>query len=353
MRTNQANTLTPRATTRNTCAMPRTITAGLPAVAGFIPLGASDLEGNLILLLVLVVLFVGTAVGFFTYAGSGIGARPMDRASGAPAARRPDDFQAFARRQPLPRDLDEVAPGVWRLNGWPPNGFNVYAIDVPEIERDPDEREEARGEGPPLVLVDSGTRYSTRRILRGLHAQPLGAVLLTHAHPDHQGAGATVCQVRDVPLWCGAADADAIEGGRPESLVPEARWNRRLARFVAGPAHPVERRLREGDRVGEFVVLETPGVTPGHISLWRESDRVLIAGDVATNQHPVLGRPGLHPQPRRSVADPVRNAESLRKLAGLNPSLVLFGHGPPLRDPGALSGLAAATARSGSGAPGR
>jgi glyoxylase-like metal-dependent hydrolase (beta-lactamase superfamily II) len=230
------------------------------------------------------------------------------------------------------------------LNGWPPHGFNIYLIEAPEIESDPDQREEARGEGSPLVLVDSGTRYSARRILRGVHAQPLAAVLLTHAHPDHQGASAAVCSIRDIPLWCGAGDADAVESGRNDPLVPDKGRNRRLARFLAGPAHNVERRLREGDRIGEWVVLETPGVSPGHISLWRESDRVLIVGDVAINQHPILGRPGLYEQPGLSVGDPVRNAASLRRLADLRPALAVFGHGRPLRDPEALRGLAASAA---------
>jgi len=311
----------------------------LGSQAGAVPL--ADLGSNLILLLVLVVVFFGTAVGFFTYAGSGIGTRPVDRAEGAPGARRPDDFTEFAGRQPLPRDLEELAPGVWRLSGWPPNAFNIYLIEAPGIETEATDRGEIRDVGPPAVLVDAGTRYSARRILRGLHAHPLAALMLTHAHPDHQGASAVVCQLRDIPLWCGAGDADAVESGRIETLVPERGWNRRLARFLAGPAHPVKRRLREGEHVGPFVVLETPGVSPGHISLWRESDGVLIAGDVAVNQHPVLGRPGLYEQPQRFVADPVRNRESLQRLAELRPEIVGFGHGPPLRDPDALAELVA------------
>lgn len=294
--------------------------------ATLLPL-AADLGSNAILLLVFAVLFFGLVVGFFTYAGSGIGSRPLDRAQGAPGSRRPDDFQEFAGRQPLPRDLDEIAPGVWRVAGWPPSAFNVYLIAA----------------GESAVLVDAGTRYAARRILRALHAHPFEALLLTNAQPDHQGAAAAVCTLRDIPLWCGAADADVVETGRADSLVPDHGWNRRLARAVGGPAHPVARRLREGDAVGPFVVLETPGVTPGHISLWRESDRVLIAGDVATGQHPVLGKPALHRQPDRNVLDPARNRESLRRLAELRAELILFGHGPPLRDPDGFAALVPGT----------
>ena len=299
---------------------------------------AAGSEANLIMLLVLVVLFFGTVVGFFTYAGSGIGSHPLDHAPGAPGARGQDEFTRFAGRQARPRDLDELAPGLWRLSGWPPNGFNVYVIDAPELATEELDREA----GTPGVLVDAGTRYAAARLRRGLHGHPLAAIVLTHAHPDHQGGATMLCRLRDIPLWCGEGDADAVESGRIDTLVPDVGSNRRLARFLAGPPHQVDRRLREGDRIGEFVVLETPGVSPGHISLWREADRVLIAGDVALNQHPVLGRPGLHEPTRRFVADPALHRASLERLAALRPSLVAFGHGRPLAEPDALRALAAA-----------
>ena len=49
------------------------------------------------------------------------------------------------------------------------------------------------------------------------------------------------------------------------------------------PGHPVARRLREGDEVARLRVLDAPGHSPGHIALWRESDRTLISGDVFFN----------------------------------------------------------------------
>lgn len=317
--------------------------AALGSAAGAVPL-AVELGSNAVLLVVFAVLFFGLVVGFFTYAGSGIATRPLDRAGRTPGARRPDEFAEFAGRQSLPRDVEEVAPGVWRLGGWPPNGFNIYLIDAPGIVTEATDRGEIRETGPPVVLVDSGTRYAARRILRGLHGHPLAALVLTHGHPDHQGASAAVCTLRDIPLWCGSGDADAVEGGRTDTLVAERGWNRRLTRFFAGDAHAVTRRLREGDRVGPFVVLETPGISPGHISLWRESDGVLIAGDAAINQHPVLGRPGLHEPIQRFVADPMRNRASIQRLADLCPEVVLFGHGPPLRDPQAFAAFARSVA---------
>ena len=96
-------------------------------------------------------------------------------------------------------------------------------------------------------------------------------------------------------------------------------------------SHPVGRRLVEGDEVAGFTVLDVPGHSPGHIALWRESDGVLLCGDVFFN----LRRLG--PPPDFLTFDPERNRESMRRLAALRPALVLFGHGPPLRDPDRLA----------------
>ena len=97
---------------------------------------------------------------------------------------------------------------------------------------------------------------------------------------------------------------------------------------------PVARALHEGDDLGHgFVVLETPGHSDGHVAFWRESDRTLVAGDVLFNMNVLTTVPGLHEPPRILTRDPRRNRESARRLAALEPELVLFGHGPPLRDP--------------------
>ncbi len=48
----------------------------------------------------------------------------------------------------------------------------------------------------------------------------------------------------------------------------------------AAKARRVDRALAEGDEVAGFRVLDTPGHSPGHVAYWRESDGVLICGDV-------------------------------------------------------------------------
>src|SRR5690606_7310298 len=93
--------------------------------------------------------------------------------------------------------------------------------------------------------------------------------------------------------------------------------------FWLGPAHPVAKGLREGDQVGDFVVIETPGHSPGHVSFWRELDRVLIAGDTARNVSFLTLQTGLGEPPAVFTMDAERNRQSMRKLAALNPRVIL------------------------------
>lgn len=212
--------------------------------------------------------------------------------------------------------MEQLAPGVWRLGVLPGAAVNAYLVDG--------------------VLVDAGVMPLAPLLLRRLRPRRPVAHALTHAHPDHQGASHAICAALSLPLWCGAPDAPIVATGDLAALLPPGPFNRLLARLMGGPAHPVARLLREGDALGSFVVLETPGHTPGHLSLWRQADGVLIAGDVLANQHPLTMRVGLIEPLRRFTLDPVRNRASARRLAALRPRLACFGHGPPLRDPGAL-----------------
>jgi hydroxyacylglutathione hydrolase len=208
--------------------------------------------------------------------------------------------------------MKRLADGVFQLGGFPPNTMNVYLVED--------------------VLVDAATRRARRRIFRQVQGRGLSAHVVTHAHPDHQGSSKAVCERFGIPLWCGEADAPAMEDGEIARRQPDHWMNRASERLFAGPGYPVSRRLREGDEVAGFAVLDVPGHSAGHIALWRESDRTLVVGDVLFGCNPYTGIPGLHQPPDFFTPDPPRNRESARRLAELEPSLVLFGHGPPLRD---------------------
>ncbi|MEJ2185487.1 MAG: MBL fold metallo-hydrolase [Gemmatimonadota bacterium] len=208
----------------------------------------------------------------------------------------------------------EVAPGLLRLSVVPGDHTNVYLLDD--------------------VLVDAGAAMQSDRLLRALRGHRVSAVALTHGHFDHQGGGHAVCEALGVPLWCGEGERHAVEAGDGSLLYPDwTSFMARLARRLAGPAHPVARVLHDGDTVGSFTVLETPGHTPGHLAFWRERDRSLVLGDVLFHRNPLTLRRGLAYPYRFLAYDYEANAAAARRLADLEPELMCFGHGEPLRGP--------------------
>jgi hydroxyacylglutathione hydrolase len=216
----------------------------------------------------------------------------------------------------------QLADDLWMLSGLPPNAINIYLAGD--------------------VLIDAGTRRAEGRIMRQVAGRTLSAHALTHVHSDHQGSSHAVCERLGVPLWCGENDVSAMETAGGIVLPKAPAWlNRLQQRFWTGPPHPVARALHEGDEVAGFTVLETPGHSVGHISLWRESDRVLIVGDVLGNMNFITGVPGLNLPPDLFTPDPARNRESARRLAALEPALACFGHGAPLRNPRKLADFVA------------
>jgi glyoxylase-like metal-dependent hydrolase (beta-lactamase superfamily II) len=205
--------------------------------------------------------------------------------------------------------VKQLADDLWQLSGFPADAVNVYVIGD--------------------VLVDAGTRIDRGRILKQLQGRKISAHTLTHAHPDHYGSSHEVCERLGLPMWCGADDAEAVEKGKTVF---------KGGRLIPGPkAHPIARRLQEGDEVAGFEVLHTPGHSPGHVSYWRESDRTLICGDVMWGTNPFLMRGPIREPFSIITPDPKLNRESARRIAALEPALVCFGHGPPLRDPAKLA----------------
>lgn len=210
--------------------------------------------------------------------------------------------------------MRELAPGVFQINCLPmPNAINAYLADD--------------------VLFDAGGKGHGKKILKNLQGHTVTAHAITHAHADHQGASHEVCEKLGIPFWAPELDADAAEDPRLiRERMPNHPMPKLMFRMFAGPAHKVDRTLKEGDEVGSFKVLFTPGHSRGHVAFWRESDRVLILGDVLNSQHALLGIPGLRLPPSYFTPDPETNRASAKRLGELEPSLVLFGHGPPVRD---------------------
>lgn len=211
--------------------------------------------------------------------------------------------------------MNQVAEDVWQHSVMPRNGINVYVIGN--------------------VLVDAATKQHAGKVVKAVAGRGISAHTITHAHPDHVGGSQRVADALGVPFWAPAGDANDVEAGK---VTVADTWAKPvLSRGASFESVPVARRLQEGDDLAAgFVVLDTPGHSPGHISLWRERDRVLVCGDVFFNLHLLTLRYGVRHPPVPLTPDPQRNRESQRKLAALRPEVVLFGHGPALREPDRL-----------------
>ncbi len=217
--------------------------------------------------------------------------------------------------------MKRLAPGVWRLKELPAPTINVYLAED--------------------VLIDAGRRWDRRRIFAELDGVEISAVALTHVHPDHQGCAKWVCEAREVPLACHADDVDAMEGRRPVGSG-NAFLPRLYDRIWTGPPHKVDRVLAEGDEVAGFRVVHAPGHAPGEVIFFRDSDRIAICGDVVRNMSYATGLPGVRQPPDEMTPDPALNRRSIHKLAALEPSLILPGHGPAITDMGKFSRFVAA-----------
>jgi hydroxyacylglutathione hydrolase len=219
--------------------------------------------------------------------------------------------------------VKELAPGVNRLSGFPPNAINVYLLETDE----------------GAVVVDTGTRHARRRILRQVAGRGLGAIFITHAHRDHAGSMHAVAEYRGAPVWSSDTDADALEGKAPEPTASPGSTLDKLSRGWWKDHHPVSRRLSEGERVGDFEVIAFPGHTPGMIGLWRESDRTVLCADTMRSVNLFTGLPQLGEMPEPFTADLSESRRSIRKLAALEPRVVCPGHGRALQGDEAVEKL--------------
>ncbi len=157
------------------------------------------------------------------------------------------------------------------------------------------------------AIVDTGTPGSAADIedalgVAGLGWDAVGHVIVTHSHGDHVGSLAEVlAQAAGATGYAGAADIPAIPS--PGALVA----------------------VGDGDRVFDLEIVETPGHTPGHISVLDPVGGLLVAGDALNGQDG--GVIGPNPQFTSDLA--LANA-SVVKLAGFEFETVVFGHGDPV-----------------------
>jgi hydroxyacylglutathione hydrolase len=124
------------------------------------------------------------------------------------------------------------------------------------------------------VVVDPGDEAP--KLLGAIDALgvTIDAILLTHTHIDHIGAGAALKDRTGAPVYCPRVEAP---------ILPDGDF---YARFGMGRHEPFEadELLDGGERLDlaglEIEVISTPGHSPGHVTYALEDEQALFSGDV-------------------------------------------------------------------------
>lgn len=169
------------------------------------------------------------------------------------------------------------------------------------------------------ILVDAGTGQYTDYLYsklreNGIEPEDIKLVVNTHCHYDHVGGN------KDFPnakIAVGEFDSNAVKSDSDSNTCCDL-FGHCIER------HDVDIELKEGDKIGDFEVIHTPGHSSGGICLW--NNKTLICGDTIFAQGGI-GRMDIG----GNYDDMKESVDRLRKLGVVN---LLPGHGPVVEGDG-------------------
>lgn len=215
--------------------------------------------------------------------------------------------------------MKEVVPGIYTFSGLIVG--RVYAIEDPD----------------GLTLVDASVKVAAARIVAQLRAagcEPgdVKRILVTHAHPDHVGALPELQRLTGAEVICSELERPVTEGKVAIGMISPYKEILETRRIkppdTVLPGTPVDRTVNEGDVLDEVLgglhVLITPGHALGHVTYWQPERRIAFCGDV------IMNLAGLTLPFPPFTPDMDENRRSVRRVASLEPEVLLFGHGKPL-----------------------
>jgi hydroxyacylglutathione hydrolase len=209
----------------------------------------------------------------------------------------------------------EIVPGIHLIEGIT---AHCYLVDDAE-----------------LTLIDTGMPHHSKQILEyitcTLKKDPsdLKTIILTHCDMDHIGNALKLRNITNAKIAAHPQDAAVIAGEKPRvtSKSGMSILFRIFGVFLRLKPFRVDMVVEEGDIVSGLRVIHMPGHTNGSIALYDAKRKVLFVGDA-------LGfRNGAVQPPSKSVASDIQQAyQSVEKLKDLDFTVMLSGHGEPVRD---------------------
>jgi hydroxyacylglutathione hydrolase len=186
--------------------------------------------------------------------------------------------------------------------------------------------------GNDVTVIDAGLPGSADRIVDyvkeiGLLPTNVKSIVVTHPDMDHAGGVSELKEATGARVAVHEADAAGLSGEKaPKTAKGAMGLVMKAARgfMKIKPVKP-DIILKDGDTIDGLLVIHTPGHTVGSICLYIPQAALFVGDALRTDDD---GRPKLSPD---LMNEDTRQAkESVRRIASLEFSTLLPGHGPPI-----------------------
>lgn len=209
----------------------------------------------------------------------------------------------------------KISPSIYLIQQ--ASGCNVYLVSNDD-----------------LALIDAGTSGNLEavedymeRLDRKIEA--LSYIFLTHSHLDHISSAPEIADKAGAKIFAHELDSPYISGRKKRGFFM------RIGDFISRkPEFNVDVRVKEGEEIGDFKVIHTPGHTEGSASFLYEEEGALFVGDAIRSKEKIpFGKEGKLSLSPSLFSESVKDMKnSVKRIREIDPDLLLPGHGPPISE---------------------